>query len=81
MRDDDAGDAFVGKPIHDLEHLADSLRFERAGWLVIQHPGQLHRADDCDARCCCTPVRKPLRLTWQMHLVQQMKGKVRGLAP
>jgi hypothetical protein len=44
MRNDDAGDAVVRKPIHDLEHLADSLRFERAGWLVIQHPGQLHRA-------------------------------------
>jgi hypothetical protein len=44
MRDDDAGDAVVRKPIHDLEHLADSLRFERAGWLVIQQPGQLHRA-------------------------------------
>ncbi len=43
MRDDDHGHPLVGEVDHDLEHLVDHLRVERAGRLVEKDEFGLHR--------------------------------------
>ena len=79
--DHDHRHAALGEVAHDLEHLADQLRVERARRLVEEHQLGVHGEGpgDGDALLLATGELRGVggRLVAQAHLLEQLEGRRR----
>ena len=76
VADDDHRHALRGEVLHDLEHLADELRVERAGGLVEEHQHRVHGHGPRDGHALLLAARElageEVHALGQAHLGEQL---------